>query len=213
MPEKTNTRHAFDAAAKDGIRTAHRRRRATLTPADLEAAGAALAVHGAAWAESLSGGKPATFCVYLGIGVEPPTLPLITALHGNGHKVLLPVCEPGRELSWVFWCPEAGFERSKYAPILEPAGPRHGPDVAGKATALFIPATAVDLEGNRVGQGGGYYDKFLGHLATAGKEIPLAAVIYDDELLPAGHIPAEEFDRPVPAVLAPSGLRSLASGV
>lgn len=77
---------------------------------------------------------------------------------------------------------------------------------------LFIPATAVDLAGNRIGQGGGYYDKFLGHLATAGKEIPLAAVIYDEELLPAGRIPAEEFDRPVPAVLMPSGYRPLAGG-
>ncbi len=77
---------------------------------------------------------------------------------------------------------------------------------------LFIPATAVDRAGNRIGQGGGYYDKFLGHLATAGKEIPLAAVIYDDELLPAGRIPAEEFDRPVPAVLAPSGYQPLTGG-
>ncbi len=197
------------ATAKDDIRTAHRRRRAALTPAELEAAGAALAMHGASWAESMSGGRPATFCVYLGTGVEPPTLPLIAALHGNGHRVLLPVCEPGRELSWVFWSPDSTLERSRFAPIMEPAGPRHGPDVAGEATALFIPATAVDLDGNRVGQGGGYYDKFLGHLATAGKEIPLAAVIYDDELLPAGRIPAEEFDRPVPAVLVPSGLRPL----
>ncbi|TDL41441.1 5-formyltetrahydrofolate cyclo-ligase [Arthrobacter nitrophenolicus] len=197
------------ATVKDDIRTAHRRRRAALTPAELEAAGAALAMHGAAWAESMSGGRQATFCVYLGTGVEPPTLPLIAALHGNGHKVLLPVCEPGRELSWVFWSPDSPLERSRFAPIMEPAGTRHGPDVAGEATALFIPATAVDLDGNRVGQGGGYYDKFLGHLATAGKEIPLAAVIYDDELLPAGRIPAEEFDRPVPAVLVPSGLRLL----
>ena len=198
---------------KDGIRAAHRRRRAILTPGQLEAAGAGLALHGEAWAGSVTGGRPATVCVYLGVGQEPPTLPLIAALHGSGHKVLLPVCEPGRELSWVFWAPEVGFSRSKYAPILEPDGPRYGPDVAGEAQALFIPATAVDLTGNRIGQGGGYYDKFLGHLATAGKHIPLAAVIYDGELLPGGSIPAEEFDRPVPAVLLPSGLQRLDEGI
>ena len=197
-------------AVKDKIRTAHRQRRAALTPQQLEAAGAALARHGAAWAHTLTAGAPATVCVYFGVGVEPPTLPLIKALHNNGHSVLLPVCEPGRELAWVFWDPEAGFERSLFAPILEPAGERHGPDVAGTAAALFIPATAVDVTGNRIGQGGGYYDKFLGHLATAGKNIPLAAVIYDEELLPAGQIPEEEFDRPVPAILAPSGFRALA---
>ncbi|WP_455834931.1 5-formyltetrahydrofolate cyclo-ligase [Pseudarthrobacter siccitolerans] len=197
-------------AVKDRIRTAHRQRRAALTPQQLEAAGAALARHGAAWAHTLTAGAPATVCVYFGVGVEPPTLPLINALHNNGHRVLLPVCEPGRELAWVFWDPEAGFERSRFAPILEPAGERHGPDVAGTAAALVIPATAVDVAGNRIGQGGGYYDKFLGHLATAGKNIPLAAVIYDEELLPAGQIPEEDFDRPVPAILAPSGFRALA---
>jgi 5-formyltetrahydrofolate cyclo-ligase len=197
-------------AVKDRIRTAHRQRRAALTAQQLEEAGAALARHGAAWAHTLTAGAPATVCVYFGVGVEPPTLPLINALHNNGHSVLLPVCEPGRELAWVFWDPEAGFERSRFAPILEPAGERHGPDVAGTAAALFIPATAVDVTGNRIGQGGGYYDKFLGHLATAGKNIPLAAVIYDEELLPAGQIPEEDFDRPVPAILAPSGFRALA---
>ena len=199
-------------AVKDDIRAAHRRRRTDLSPAQLEAAGTALAVHGEAWAGTLNAGRPGIACVYLGVGKEPPTLPLMHALHSSGHKVLLPVCEPGRELSWVFWTPETAFERSKYAPILEPAGPRHGPETAGEAAALFIPATAVDRAGNRIGQGGGYYDKFLGHLATAGKEIPLAAVIYDDELLPAGRIPAEEFDRPVPAVLTPSGYQPLTGG-
>ncbi|WP_045729648.1 5-formyltetrahydrofolate cyclo-ligase [Pseudarthrobacter chlorophenolicus] len=196
--------------AKDGIRTAHRARRAGLPPSALEEAGLALAEHGTAWAGSLADGRTATFCVYLGVGVEPPTLPLIQALHARGHRVLLPVCEPARELSWVFWSPGMPFARSRYAPVMEPDGPRHGPDVAGGASGLFIPATAVDLSGNRIGQGGGYYDKFLGHLDTAGKHIPLAAVIYDEELLPAGRIPAEEFDRPVPAVLTPGGLRVLA---
>lgn len=198
--------------AKATIRTAHRRRRATLSQQHLEAAGAALALHGAEWARSLSDGTPATVCVYFAVGAEPPTLPLITRLHLNGHPVLLPVCLPGRELAWVYWDPDAGFEQSEYAPILEPRGKRLGVDVAGTAGALFIPATAVDLAGNRVGQGGGYYDKFLGHLATAGKNIPLAAVIYDEELLPAGGIPEEEFDRPVPAILAPSGYRPLGGG-
>ena len=202
MPQEANL-------MKDGIRAAHRRRRAALTQAELDAAGSALARHGETWARSVTDGRPGTVCVYLGVGHEPPTLPLIKALHYSGHQVLLPVCEPGRELSWVFWTPETGFERSKYAPILEPTGHRHGPETAGGAAMLFIPATAVDLSGNRIGQGGGYYDKFLGHLATAGKEIPLAAVVYDDELLPAGRIPAEEFDRPVPGVLMPSGYRQL----
>ncbi|MFJ5860666.1 5-formyltetrahydrofolate cyclo-ligase [Pseudarthrobacter sp. NPDC092439] len=201
--------HQDSTSAKDAIRTAHRRHRAALTPQEREAAAAALARNGLAWTRSVTGDTPGTVCVYLSVGFEPPTLRLIEALHGAGHSVLLPVCEPGRELAWVYWGPGTEYERSRFAPILEPVGERHGPETAGGAAALFIPATAVDVEGNRIGQGGGYYDKFLGHLATAGKEIPLAAVIYDEELLPAGIIPAEAFDRPVPAVLTPGGFRDL----
>lgn len=198
-------------AAKDLIRAAHRRRRAAMTSLEREEAGTALAKHGAAWAASVMPAEEATVCVYLGVGAEPPTLPLIAALHDDGHRVLLPVCEPGRELGWVFWAPGIELARSRFAPILEPVGTRHEIEVAGEAAALFIPATAVDLAGSRIGQGGGYYDKFLGHLASAGKHIPLAAILYDWELLPAGAIPVEEFDRPVPGVVLPSGFRDLAN--
>ena len=34
------------------------------------------------------------------------------------------------------------------------------------AAGIFLPATAVDFSGNRIGQGGGYYDKFLAALAA-----------------------------------------------
>ncbi|HEY8700631.1 MAG TPA: 5-formyltetrahydrofolate cyclo-ligase [Arthrobacter sp.] len=193
-------------SAKDSIRAEHRQRRAAMDEQQRNAAGAGLAVHGLEWADSVAAGTPSTFCLYLGVGFEPPTAPLMGTLHASGHRVLLPVCEPERRLSWVYWTPEAEFVRSRYAPILEPAGRRHGLEIMAKVAALFIPATAVDLSGNRIGQGGGYYDVFLGSLAGTRPDMPLAAIIYDHELLPAGSLPAENFDRKVPAALTPSGL-------
>jgi 5-formyltetrahydrofolate cyclo-ligase len=83
------------------------------------------------------------------------------------------------------------------------------------ATAIFLPATAVDFSGNRIGQGGGYYDKFLAALAglsgpsggaSDAGALPTAAVVYDTEVLPAGSIPAEAFDRKVDAALTPDGI-------
>ncbi|MEQ4519323.1 5-formyltetrahydrofolate cyclo-ligase [Pseudarthrobacter sp. B907] len=201
-------------SSKDEIRSRHRRGRAALSQPDLEAAGAALARHGLAWATALANGGRRTFAAYLGVGAEPPTLPLLAALHGAGHRVLLPVCEPGLALSWVYWTPSSEFVRSRYAPIQEPVGDRLDTSVMLGVAGLFLPATALDRTGNRIGQGGGYYDKFLAALedlpwGVSGSEtgpLPTAALVYDAEVLAAGTITAESFDRKVAAALTPGGL-------
>lgn len=205
-------------ASKEDIRAGHRAGRAALTHAGRSNAGAGIARHGLVWASGLTGGHPGTFAAYLGVGSEPPTLPLLTALHVAGHRLLLPVCEPGLALSWVYWTPASESVRSRYAPIQEPAGERHGTTVMLHAHGIFLPATAVDFSGNRIGQGGGYYDKFLTALtallpprsgASDGgllPPLPTAAVVFDSEVLPAGSIPAESFDRKVAAALTPGGL-------
>lgn len=202
-------------ASKEEIRSSHRIHRAALSQPALEAAASGIARHGLAWATGLAGGQPGMFAAYLGVGSEPPTLPLLAALHDAGHSVLLPVCEPGLELGWVYWTPRSEFVRSRYAPIQEPAGERHGTAVMQHATGIFLPATAIDLSGNRIGQGGGYYDKFLAALAAAlpvrmevddAGPLPTAAIVYDAEVLPAGSIPAESFDRKVSSALTPGGL-------
>ncbi|MDR6505427.1 5-formyltetrahydrofolate cyclo-ligase [Arthrobacter oryzae] len=195
--------------SKEEIRSAHRTERAAASAAGLEAAGAGIARHGLQWATTVAAGERGTFAAYLGVAFEPPTLPLIAALHATGHRVLLPVCGPALSLAWVYWTPATEFVRSGYAPIEEPVGERHGIDVMRDVTGIFVPATAVDLSGNRIGQGGGYYDKFLAGLDAEGLALPAAAVVYDAEVLPAGSIAAESFDRPVPVAVTPSGLTRL----
>lgn len=190
---------------KDDIRASHRARRKALDAAALEAAGQGIARHGMAWAAALPGMDPKTFAVYLGVGKEPPTLPLMEALHGAGHRVLLPVCEDDRQLSWVEWTPATTFRRSRFAPVDEPDGERLDSSLAASADGIFLPATAVDGSGNRIGQGGGYYDRLLQRLDAEGSRPPSLAVVFSEEVLPAGTIPAEDFDQPVPAALTPDG--------
>lgn len=190
-----------------------------MTEDDRNQAGRDLAVQGLTWAnqqvsEQLAAGKlrtaeSATFAAYLGVGTEPPTLRLIHALHAAGNRILLPVCQPERTLSWVYWTPDSAFTRSKYAPIQEPVGEQHDLSVVGSATGMFLPATAVDRDGNRIGQGGGYYDRLLADLGAGGWNVPGIAVVYDSEVLAEGSIPAEAFDQPVRCILTPSAIIQL----
>ncbi|MEV7660854.1 5-formyltetrahydrofolate cyclo-ligase [Paenarthrobacter sp. NPDC089316] len=193
-------------ASKEDIRRSRRLYRRGLTPEQIAAAGGDIARHGSAWAKSAASGEPSAFAVYVGVSFEPPTMPLLKALHDDGHEVLLPVCEPDRQLSWVYWTPSTVFVRSAYAPIDEPLGERLDSTVVASTAGIFMPATAVDRDGNRIGQGGGYYDRLLQGLDASGQRPPTIAVVYDDDLLPSGSIPAEAFDRPVREVLTPSGV-------
>jgi 5-formyltetrahydrofolate cyclo-ligase len=67
---------------------------------------------------------------------------------------------------------------------------------------VLVPALAVDDRGNRLGRGGGSYDRALAR--AAGLTI---AVLYDGERVAA--LPTEPHDIPVQAVVSPSGLALL----
>ncbi|HKU30132.1 5-formyltetrahydrofolate cyclo-ligase [Arthrobacter sp. NyZ413] len=196
---------------KDDIRRKHRTQRLSLTEQQRAEAGTGIARRGLDWANATAQGESATFAVYVGVAAEPPTMPLLAALYAAGYRVLLPICEPERMLSWVYWTPETEFVRSRYAPIDEPLGERFDSDVVREAAGIILPATAVDGSGSRIGQGGGYYDRLLEHLDNSGRRPPTVAVVYDDEILPAGTIPAEPFDKAVAEVLTPDRVVRLAS--
>jgi 5-formyltetrahydrofolate cyclo-ligase len=64
---------------------------------------------------------------------------------------------------------------------------------------VLVPALAVDRAGNRLGRGGGSFDRAL---ARVGPLIPLIALLYDDELV--DRLPVEPHDVPVRAVVRPT---------
>ena len=115
-------------------------------------------------------------------------------------RVLVPVVTGNGPLDW---CEHPGpLRRSEYG-INEPTGPRLGPSAITTATAILVPALAVDRGGHRLGRGGGHYDRTLNHLRRSDpNRLPtLIAVIYDHELLDS--VPTETHDQPVTAVITP----------
>ena len=141
---------------------------------------------------------------------EPDTAPLLQELTGRGFEVYLPVCEPGDVLSWTRWEPGTEIVQSRVAPVNEPVGPRHDASLFAEIDLMFIPALAVDAAGLRLGQGGGYYDRFLPKID--GYQTRIAALVRDDEFVEAGSFAVDRHDRPVGVVITPSAIRRLDNG-
>jgi 5-formyltetrahydrofolate cyclo-ligase len=145
-----------------------------------------------------------TVAAYYSIGAEPETRGLVYALWKRGSYVLLPQLRPDGDLDWASY---EGPDSLLPGPrgLLEPSEPPRGVGAVASADVVLVPALAVDLAGNRLGRGGGCYDRAL---SRVGPLIPVIALLYDDELVAS--VPAGPHDRPVTAVARPAhGITSL----
>lgn len=157
-------------------------------------------------ARSVEVQRAATVAAYVSIGQEPGTGPLLDLLASAGKRVVLPVLLPDNDLDWATYDGPAGLAGARRG-LLEPTGPRLGPDAVATADVVLVPALAVDRHGMRLGRGGGSYDRALGRVPLG---TFVCAVLYDGELL--DEVPHDDHDRSVTAVVTPSGLTRPAPG-
>ncbi len=150
-----------------------------------------------------------TVAAYYSIGTEPDTRGLVYALWKRGTYVLLPLLLPDGDLDWASY---EGPDSLVPGPrgLAEPGESPRGVQAVARADVVLAPALAVDHAGNRLGRGGGSYDRALARVAPL---IPVIALLYDGELL--AQVPSEEHDTPVRAVARPGpGITRLpASGI
>ena len=149
-----------------------------------------------------------TVAAYYSIGSEPDTCGLVFALWKRGTYVLLPLLRPDGDLDWASY---EGPESLLAGPrgLQEPGEAARGAGAVASADVVLVPALAVDRQGNRLGRGGGSFDRAL---ARVGPLIPVIALLYDSELVE--RVPVEEHDTPVRAVVRPGyGVTTCAGGI
>jgi 5-formyltetrahydrofolate cyclo-ligase len=92
------------------------------------------------------------------MGQEIDVRPLLTLLHDKGHRIALPATPPkGNPLEFRLWAPGAMMVPERFG-TMRPTGDLVVPDV------LLMPLLLFDAMGNRLGYGGGYYDRTLAGL-------------------------------------------------
>ena len=100
-----------------------------------------------------------TILLYYGVGTEIHTEPLITALLEQGKTVCLPKCLPDHAMQAQHIRSLEDLEPDKYG---IPAPKAYCPVVMREDLDLIlVPGLCFDSRGNRLGQGGGYYDRYL----------------------------------------------------
>lgn len=174
--------------------------RAALTPEFLVESAGSFARQGLELAE-LAGAS--TVAAYVSVGREPGTRALLDALHARGVRVLLPVLLPDNDLDWAAYEGPDRLARAGRG-LLEPVGPRLGPQAVCGADAVLLPGLAVDARGMRLGRGGGSYDRVLARIVRAGRDPALVVLLYADEVV--GRVPEEPHDHPVHAVVTPEAV-------
>jgi 5-formyltetrahydrofolate cyclo-ligase len=198
MGEAVGSTSAQKVALRDQLLTARRRHPLAAAREDAET----IAAHLLATPEVR---RAATVAIYISLSNEPGTGPLVEQLHALGRRQILPVLLPDNDLDWaVYDGPRSLVPASRG--LLEPSGPRLGPDAVATADVVLCPGLAVDRRGRRLGRGGGSYDRALARVPVG---TFVCTVLYDEELL--DHVPAEEHDLPVTAVATPSGVTRLGS--
>lgn len=139
-----------------------------------------------------------TIAAYYSIGNEPDTHSLLYALWKRGTYVLLPILQPDGDLDWAsFEGPDSLIPGPRG--LMEPGEPPRGSAAITRADVILVPALAVDGTGNRLGRGGGSYDRALARVAP---QVLKIALLYDTELL--DHLPAAPHDRPVTHAARPT---------
>lgn len=150
------------------------------------------------------GDAHAVVACYASVPGEPRTAELIDALVASGRRVLLPVLRRHPDWAWF-----SGWSHTSPAwrGIPQPTGEPLGAVALGLADLVVAPCLAATPQGDRLGTGGGWYDRALSHLRPG---VPVWALARAEEVL--DHVPTEPHDVAVDAVITEAGWMGTAAG-
>ena len=179
---------------KKQLRAIVRRLDRELSERYLRSSSAAIAAHLLAMPEYQA--ADTVFC-FVGVNREIDTRSILEDILTSGKRLCVPLCTGPGEMELHQISELCQLSAGSYG-LLEPApdSPLVGIDDVDFA---IIPCLTCNHAGQRLGKGGGYYDRFLSHYRGG-------TVLLCREKLIREEIPVEPHDYPIPWVLTEKGL-------
>ncbi|MFH0265856.1 5-formyltetrahydrofolate cyclo-ligase [Vibrio rumoiensis] len=141
--------------------------------------------------------------LYLSSDGEIDTQPIIDWLWQQGKHIVLPVLHPFSkgQLLFLNYQKNSPICHNKYG-IVEPKLDQTQICPLKDIDIIFTPLVAFDSDGQRLGMGGGYYDRTLEPWFTTGKGALPIGLAHDCQQVDS--IPCEHWDIPLPIFVTPS---------
>ena len=134
---------------------------------------------------------------YWPIRTEIDPRPAMEAAAAHG-PVLLPVVEgPGRPLAFRRWSPGAALVPGPFGALVPEGGAEEAPKV------LIVPLLAFTARGDRLGYGGGFYDRTLAMLRARGPALAIGFAFAAQE---APALPVEPTDERLDLIVTEAGV-------
>ncbi|OVZ55439.1 5-formyltetrahydrofolate cyclo-ligase [Pigmentiphaga sp. NML080357] len=147
------------------------------------------------------GGRRVVLSAFWPIGDEPDLRPALHAWAQDDRlELALPVVlTPAAPLEFRAWTPGTAMAPGAYR-IPEPQGtPARVPDI------VLVPTLGYTVDGDRIGYGGGYYDRTLAALRQGGRETLALGIAYAcGRLAPDVHVP-EPHDMRLDEIISEEG--------
>ena len=140
---------------------------------------------------------------YLSVDGEVDLRPLLGSLQRMGKLLALPAVSGRDRMRFLAHRAGAALTRNRFR-IEEPAPGAPGLNTLALDLVL-APLVAFDERGNRLGMGGGFYDRHFGRLPERLRP-PLVGVAH--EVQRANALPAAPWDVPLDAILTENGWRT-----
>ncbi|MDF1821068.1 MAG: 5-formyltetrahydrofolate cyclo-ligase [Alcanivoracaceae bacterium] len=136
--------------------------------------------------------------LYLPNEGELDVLPAVLGTHRRGRSLFLPVLRNRHHMSFCRWIPGEPLVENRFG-IPEPQPARQQPVANWSLDVLLLPLVAFDAHGNRLGMGGGFYDRTLAQLINRPRRPRLIGIGYRFQEVDA--LPVAPWDRRLDEVI------------